>query len=478
MSKLLLLLGSLVMSAAVIGANPAWAEEDIKFFVGARSDANSEWQWTSKLEVPLLPHLTAYGYAANVSPNEDVAVTDILSLPARGSLVPANAKVSKDGRTVTITKTRRANSEGRLGSMYIIAPGDPAGDYSLSVLFNGEPVKTFHFRVISLGAAASESDVKKLIADLVEKKRQAEAYWQACFDTPYITPTEYSILSYRQAFAQADRLTARHHQYAENWKMCLQGTQAKIGIAQKALGNLVAVLPRRNDLSDPDTKVLVEIFARTFSRLSKNTESIGNSVIRLHAEQGNYFQSLRTARHGQSNQLIAFPDTVQQLEQRIVGAIRSSVDSLVEDLEEAYKIVPSVKLGARRDNAQIMQSVTRAVSVFYEKDARNDLQRLGESLKEFEVAMFRTYQLLKNDSLNATVPEFEGHYRAIATDLKEIRDIFEAFIEIEKMTPAQTSALTGKPEFQELLVKSVQQLEQAGTRLDQRFITVDNLLSR
>mgnify|MGYP000225433924 CR=1 FL=1 len=480
MFKLLILLGSFSfgMSAAIMETNPAWAEEDIEFFVGARSTANNEWQWTSKLEVPLIPDLAAYGYAANVPPNEDITVTDILSLPARIAVVPTNARVSKDGRTVTITKTRRSSSEGRLGSMYIIAPGDPAGSYSLSVLFNGEPVKTFHFQVIYAGTAAPETDVKKLIADLVEKKRQAEGYWQACFDTPYSTPAEYTLLSYRQAFTQADRLIARHHQYAENWKMCLQGTQAKIGIAHKALSNLMATLPRGNDPSDPETKALVEIFSRTLSRLSKNTESIGNSVIRLHVEQGNYFQSLRTARHGQSNELIQLPNTVQQLEQRIVGTIRASVDSLVEDLEEAYKLVPSVKLGARRDNARIMQSVTRAVSVFYEKDARNDLQRLGESLKEFEFAMFRTYQLLKNESLIATVPEFDGHYRAIATDLKEIRDIFEAFIEIEKLTPAQTSELTDKPEFQELLAKSVQQLEQAGTRLDQRFIVVDNLLSR
>lgn len=174
MFKLLILLGSFSfgMSAAIMETNPAWAEEDIEFFVGARSTANNEWQWTSKLEVPLIPDLAAYGYAANVPPNEDITVTDILSLPARIAVVPTNARVSKDGRTVTITKTRRSSSEGRLGSMYIIAPGDPAGSYSLSVLFNGEPVKTFHFQVIYAGTAAPETDVKKLIADLVENDKQ------------------------------------------------------------------------------------------------------------------------------------------------------------------------------------------------------------------------------------------------------------------------------------------------------------------
>ncbi|UVT15112.1 MAG: hypothetical protein H8K04_14975 [Nitrospira sp.] len=457
---------------------PSWAfDGDINFVVGTRAMVSDKWQWQqSALEVPLIPELTSYGYIAKAPSNQQVVVTEIITLPDRPRALPKEAKLSKDGRTITLTKARTPTKQGNIWNLWTVAPGDPPGSYSMTVLFNNEPVKTFHFKmVVPNGAVSPSLDPVKAISDLLDAKRSTEGFWQACFENPYTVPADYLTLSYRDALVQIDRLIARHHQYADNWRACSKGIRSRTdGLNQR----LVEIMPILMGEKDPRAKDIGQLLTNSFKESSRQTTELSHKIIQLHMELERFFRDLQLNPPEPSLQVIDVPKSVGYLERGVISDIRHTNDGRVGELSAAYKLYPSTKLAARLDNARIMQTCTQAIEVFYEVDARNDVQKLQDARKQLQLAMFQAYQVTSNDEIVKAYPEVEEQYRLVIADLKGITHIFDAYLKRQTLTPAQMASLSDKKDFPDLYSHSTRELEQLGKQLDQRLLLLDQIFTR
>ena len=86
-----------------------------------------------------------YGWTMNVEPrDQEVHWKEILTKPAAADSKGSDA--STDNNVVTFEKDEMPK-DGAISNTYAIAPGDPKGDYSITVSVNGKIVKTLSFQI-------------------------------------------------------------------------------------------------------------------------------------------------------------------------------------------------------------------------------------------------------------------------------------------------------------------------------------------
>ena len=454
-------------------------QDTIQFVVGTRAQTTDAWEYGASAIVPFMPDLAGYGWVTKLSSRKEVTITEILTLPARPNVFPAEGKLSKDGRTLTVTRKRTPSKDFFIGNFWTVAEGDPIGPHSYTILLDGVPIKTFHFTVGVLPAPTtpSQQDFAPLFKQILEKKREAVGYWQACLEQASITPVEYYLLTNQEALTRADQLIARHQQLSQRWQQCRTVMQSRVQAVQQ---EFKMVLPFMEDYGRTDARVkgLAVALTRTISAMATRVDELSKQIIQIHRLYEHFFRTLRNTPPAARQSIIAIPDEIDQLERQIVRTMRATTDDHVAELELIYKLYPSVPLAARLDNAKIMQTVGRAVEIFYESDSRNDIQRLRDAQKGLQLAAFQAKQLSRNPELMAARPELEDKYETVINDLNEMYDVFNIYLAFHKLTTSEAASLANDPEFLNLLTKSLHALEQTGSRLDQRLLLLDSVLAQ
>ncbi|MCP4318509.1 MAG: hypothetical protein GY789_21470 [Hyphomicrobiales bacterium] len=148
------LISILTILAAAIPALSGGKVENIVFLVFV-SDDNGNWNVLQTNTVPNAPGRACYGWRAKVErSNALIAYEEILKLPDQpeywsGENDPYAAnEVSKD-RTISTTKKFETTDDGSIGNQWCVAKGDPLGNYSMTILIEGEIVGAFDFMVVA-----------------------------------------------------------------------------------------------------------------------------------------------------------------------------------------------------------------------------------------------------------------------------------------------------------------------------------------
>lgn len=142
---------SLIVACGPDAASSRGLRSGIEFGIWV-ADAAGEVRFVETAEVPCLDD-QAFGWRVPTAPARREKWVETLELPAaprswEGVAEDPSVLVSADGRTAT-TLGESLPGEPFIGHVWYVSPGDPVGDYEMSVELEDGRMASFRFRLVS-----------------------------------------------------------------------------------------------------------------------------------------------------------------------------------------------------------------------------------------------------------------------------------------------------------------------------------------
>ena len=362
------------------------------------------------------------------------------------------------------------------------AKGDPPGNYTWTILVDGQYLDTGNFQLVSMGEklirVPSESEALGFMQKLKEIRMEERGLAEACMEMEWDEPLEYSELTERDAFFRADQFISRHQNTIYLWENCRNNFFAIFLKAPQFFEKLDLFV---SNLSPPNEKFfsLMNLLRKHFRNDKEVLGQLMEQVIALQAEYVAYFKRLKqTGPVSEGNLALTFPDSVKKKEAQIYKTLEKHTKSVFEDLEAMYALIPSTLLGARRDNAKIQMSLLKAGSFLNNVDVNDEnLESIfNETIKEIQMARFLTYQAMNNEKVLALKPQVKEHYEIILKDLRGWEEFIDTMIELNQVNLPTISEKQAALVYV-LITQVTEQVMKHGENLDRQFKALEQLLS-
>lgn len=148
-------MGCLTLALALCSALPAWAGPNLRVletdFTSQLLQPDGSEVEQSTTMIPLIPDISCFQWTIKVDSTDVLRIKEILKLPAapeswgEADTNEFSPTVTSADRKTAVTVVFMPAKDGVLTNRWCVAAGDPAGQYSIEVLHEGQSLKTFDF---------------------------------------------------------------------------------------------------------------------------------------------------------------------------------------------------------------------------------------------------------------------------------------------------------------------------------------------